>query len=159
MLATLTRAVGSACSVRARARSAGRLLFLLVLERLLALEEGMLTDLGLAYRVIDVAAGDLGSSAARKFDTEAWVPTQGRYRELTSTSNCTDFQTRRLDIRGRFDGDVQPIATLNGTLVAIPRTIVAILETHQQADGSVRVPKALQPYLQGREVLEPVTGA
>jgi seryl-tRNA synthetase len=84
------------------------------------------------------------------------VPTQGRYRELTSTSNCTDFQTRRLDIRGRFDGEVKPIATLNGTLVAIPRTIVAILETHQQSDGSVRIPAALQPYLQGREVLEPV---
>jgi seryl-tRNA synthetase len=128
-------------------------------ERLLGWEKEWLDKLELAYRVIDVAAGDLGLSAKRKFDCEAWVPTQGRYRELTSTSNCTDFQTRRLDIRGRFDGDVRPIATLNGTLVAIPRTIVAILETHQQADGSVRVPKALQPYLQGREVLEPVTGA
>ncbi len=126
-------------------------------ERLLGWEREWLDKLELAYRVIDVAAGDLGLSATRKFDCEAWVPTQGRYRELTSTSNCTDFQTRRLDIRGRFDGDVKPIATLNGTLVAIPRTIVAILETHQQADGSVRVPKALQPYLQGREVLE-VTG-
>jgi seryl-tRNA synthetase len=127
-------------------------------ERLLGWEQEWLEKLELAYRVIDVAAGDLGLSAKRKFDCEAWVPTQGRYRELTSTSNCTDFQTRRLDIRGRFDGEVKPIATLNGTLVAIPRTIVAILETHQQADGSVRVPKALQPYLQGREVLEPVTG-
>jgi seryl-tRNA synthetase len=127
-------------------------------ERLLGWEMEWLDKLELAYRVIDVAAGDLGLSAKRKFDCEAWVPTQGRYRELTSTSNCTDFQTRRLDIRGRFDGDVRPIATLNGTLVAIPRTIVAILETHQQADGSVRVPTALQPYLQGREVLEPVTG-
>jgi seryl-tRNA synthetase len=127
-------------------------------ERLLGWETEWLDKLELAYRVIDVAAGDLGLSAQRKFDCEAWVPTQGRYRELTSTSNCTDFQTRRLDIRGRFDGEVKPIATLNGTLVAIPRTIVAILETHQQADGSVRVPKALQPYLQGREVLEPVTG-
>ncbi|HYO38750.1 MAG TPA: serine--tRNA ligase [Nocardioidaceae bacterium] len=131
-------------------------------RRLLAQEKEWLGKLELAYRVIDTAAGDLGLSAQRKFDCEAWIPTQGRYRELTSTSNCTDFQTRRLDIRGRFpgsDGDtggVRPIATLNGTLVAIPRTIVAILETHQQADGSVRVPAALQPYLQGREVLEPV---
>jgi len=130
-------------------------------QRLLGWEQEWLEKLELAYRVIDVAAGDLGLSAQRKFDCEAWVPTQGRYRELTSTSNCTDFQTRRLDIRGRFatEGggtDVKPIATLNGTLVAIPRTIVAILETHQQADGSVRVPKALQPYLQGREVIEPV---
>ncbi len=131
--------------------------------RLLAWEQEFLDKLELAYRVIDVAAGDLGLSAQRKFDCEAWVPTQGRYRELTSTSNCTDFQTRRLDIRGRFatesGSDVQPIATLNGTLVAIPRAIVAILETHQQADGSVRVPEALQPYLQGRAVLEPVAGA
>ncbi len=126
-------------------------------QRLLAWEQEWMEKLELAYRVIDVAAGDLGLSAQRKFDCEAWVPTQGRYRELTSTSNCTDFQTRRLDIRGRFDGEIKPVATLNGTLVAIPRTIVAILETHQQADGSVRVPKALQPYLQGREVLEPLT--
>ncbi len=129
-------------------------------QRLLGWEKEWLDKLELAYRVIDVAAGDLGLSAERKFDCEAWVPTQGRYRELTSTSNCTDFQTRRLDIRGRFPGEgggVKPIATLNGTLVAIPRTIVAILETHQQADGSVRVPAALQPYLQGRTVLEPVS--
>src|SRR5215210_2034403 len=125
-------------------------------QRLLAWEKEFLDKLELAYRVIDVAAGDLGLSAQRKFDCEAWVPTQGRYRELTSTSNCTDFQTRRLDTRGRFGQDVRPIATLNGTLVAIPRTIVAILETHQQADGSVRVPEALRPYLQGRELLEPV---
>ena len=126
-------------------------------RRLLGWEKQWLDKLELAYRVIDVAAGDLGLSAERKFDCEAWIPTQGRYRELTSTSNCTDFQTRRLDIRGRFeDGTIGPIATLNGTLVAIPRTIVAILETHQQQDGSVRVPKALQAYLQGREVLEPV---
>jgi seryl-tRNA synthetase len=131
-------------------------------QRLLAWEKEWLEKLELAYRVIDVAAGDLGLSAERKFDCEAWVPTQGKYRELTSTSNCTDFQTRRLDIRGRFDGEnagVRPIATLNGTLVAVPRTIVAILETHQQEDGSVRVPAALQPYLQGREVLKPVQSA
>ncbi|HEX6246806.1 MAG TPA: serine--tRNA ligase [Nocardioidaceae bacterium] len=125
-------------------------------ERLLGWEREWLEKLELAYRVIDTAAGDLGLSAQRKFDCEAWIPTQGRYRELTSTSNCTDFQARRLDVRARFADGVKPVATLNGTLVAIPRTIVAILETHQQADGSVRVPKALQPYLQGREVLEPV---
>ena len=122
-------------------------------QRLLGWEKEWLDKLELAYRVIDTAAGDLGLSAQRKFDCEAWIPTQGRYRELTSTSNCTDFQARRLDIRARFEDGVKPLATLNGTLVAIPRTIVAILETHQQADGSVRVPKALRPYLQDREVL------
>ena len=125
-------------------------------RRLLAWEKEFLDKLELAYRVIDVAAGDLGLSAQRKFDCEAWIPTQGRYRELTSTSNCTDFQARRLDIRGRFPAGISPVATLNGTLCAMTRTIVALLETHQQADGSVRIPSALQPYLQGREVLEPV---
>ncbi len=125
-------------------------------QRLLEWEKEFLGKLGLAYRVIDVAAGDLGLSAQRKFDCEAWIPTQGKYRELTSTSNCTEFQTRRLDIRGRFEDGTRPLATLNGTLCAIPRTIVAILETHQQADGSVTVPEALRPYLQGREVLKPV---
>jgi seryl-tRNA synthetase len=125
-------------------------------RRLLGWEKEWLEKLELAYRVIDTAAGDLGLSAQRKFDCEAWIPTQGKYRELTSTSNCTDFQARRLDIRGRFAEGVRHLATLNGTLVAIPRTIVAILETHQQADGSVRVPAALRPYLQGRDVLEPV---
>ncbi|MCW2867515.1 MAG: serS [Marmoricola sp.] len=133
-------------------------------ERLLAWEMEFLDKLELSYRVIDVAAGDLGLSAQRKFDCEAWIPSQERYRELTSTSNCTDFQTRRLDVRGRFpseggQGETGPVATLNGTLVAITRAIVALLETHQQADGSVRVPAALQPYLQGREVLLPVGGA
>ncbi|GAB3262190.1 serine--tRNA ligase [Alteromonas gracilis] len=125
-------------------------------QRLLAWEKEFLDKLELAYRVIDVAAGDLGLSAERKFDCEAWIPTQGKYRELTSTSNCTDFQSRRLDIRGRFAEGTKPLATLNGTLCAMTRTIVALLETHQQADGSVRVPAALQPYLQGREVLTPV---
>ncbi|HET8961183.1 serine--tRNA ligase [Nocardioides sp.] len=130
-------------------------------QRLLEWEKQFLDKLELAYRVIDVAAGDLGLSAQRKFDCEAWIPTQGRYRELTSTSNCTDFQTRRLDTRARFEtaeggSEVRPVATLNGTLCSITRPIVAILETHQQADGSVRVPKALQPWLGGREVLEPV---
>ncbi|WP_217181650.1 serine--tRNA ligase [Streptomyces sp. AC495_CC817] len=124
--------------------------------RLVALQEEMLTSLGLAYRVIDVAAGDLGSSAARKYDIEAWVPTQGAFRELTSTSNCTTFQARRLDVRHRPEegGKTQPVATLNGTL-ATTRWIVAILETHQRADGSVLVPEVLRPYLGGLEVLEP----
>jgi seryl-tRNA synthetase len=125
-------------------------------ERLLGWEKDWFDKLELSYRVIDVAAGDLGLSAVRKFDCEAWIPTQGKYRELTSTSNCTDFQSRRLEIRGRFEDGVKPIATLNGTLMASTRTIVAILENHQQADGSVRIPAALRPYLHGREVLEPV---
>ena len=124
-------------------------------ERLLALQEGMLQSLGLSYRVIDTAAGDLGSSAARKYDVEAWVPTQDAYRELTSTSNCTTYQARRLDIRYRTEsGRTAPVATLNGTL-ATTRWIVAILETHQQADGSVVVPEALRPLL-GLDVLVPV---
>ncbi|HET6151410.1 MAG TPA: serine--tRNA ligase [Marmoricola sp.] len=125
--------------------------------RLLGWEKAFLDKLELAYQVIDVAAGDLGLSAIRKFDCEAWIPTQGKYRELTSTSNCTEFQTRRLDTRARYADGTGPVATLNGTLCAMTRTIVAILETHQQQDGSVRVPKALQKWL-GREVLEPVGG-
>ncbi|MEX1078229.1 MAG: serine--tRNA ligase [Homoserinimonas sp.] len=125
-------------------------------DRLVSWQEDMLRACGLSYRVIDVAAGDLGSSAARKFDIEAWVPTQGAYRELTSTSNCTTYQARRLDIRSRTEsGKTTPVATLNGTL-ATTRWLVAILETHQQADGSVRVPDALQPYLGGLKVIEPV---
>ena len=124
-------------------------------ERLLGWQEEMMQALGLSYRVIDTAAGDLGSSAARKYDVEAWIPTQGRYRELTSTSNCTTFQARRLDIRYRTEsGKTAPVATLNGTL-ATTRWLVAILETHQQEDGSVRVPEALRPYLGGLELLEP----
>jgi seryl-tRNA synthetase len=124
--------------------------------RLLGWEKEMLAKVELPYRVIDVAAGDLGSSAARKYDCEAWVPTQGTYREVTSTSNCTEFQARRLAVRFRNEesGKNEPVATLNGTL-ATTRWIVAILENHQQADGSVRVPKALQKFL-GREVLEPI---
>ena len=125
-------------------------------ERLLGWQEGMLQDLGLSYRVIDTAAGDLGSSAARKYDVEAWVPTQNAYRELTSTSNCTTFQARRLDIRHRTEtGKTAPVATLNGTL-ATTRWLVAILETHQQADGSVVVPEALRGHLGGLAVLEPI---
>ena len=124
-------------------------------QRLLEWEKEFLTKLELAFRVIDVAAGDLGLSAQRKFDCEAWIPTQGKYRELTSASNCTEFQARRLDIRQRAEHGTMPVATLNGTLTAVTRAIVAILETHQQADGSVRVPKALQKWL-GREVLTPI---
>ncbi len=126
-------------------------------ERLLGWQESMMQALGLSYRVIDVAAGDLGSSAARKYDIEAWVPTQETYRELTSSSNCTTFQSRRLGTRHRGEaGKTSPVATLNGTL-ATTRWIVAILETHQQADGSVRVPEALRPYLGGLEVFTPVS--
>ncbi|WP_406319696.1 serine--tRNA ligase [Streptosporangium sp. NBC_01639] len=124
-------------------------------RRLLAWEKEMLAKIEVPYRVIDTAAGDLGASAARKFDCEAWIPTQGRYRELTSTSNCTDFQARRLGVRYRDSGGKpQQAATLNGTL-ATTRWIVAILENHQQADGSVVIPKALRPYV-GLDVLEPV---
>ncbi|WP_037819026.1 serine--tRNA ligase [Streptomyces sp. NRRL S-146] len=126
-------------------------------QRLLEWEKQWLTSLELPYRVIDVASADLGASASRKFDCEAWIPTQGKYRELTSTSDCGEFQSRRLSIRVREGKQVRPLATLNGTLCAVPRTIVAILENHQQADGSVRVPEVLRPYLGGREVLEPVS--
>ncbi|UQN14649.1 serine--tRNA ligase [Gulosibacter sp. ACHW.36C] len=125
-------------------------------QRMLGWQEDMMHALGLHYRVIDTAAGDLGSSAARKYDVEAWVPTQDAYRELTSTSNCTTYQTRRLGIRTRgAEGKTQPVATLNGT-IATTRWLVAILETHQRADGSVLVPEALRPYLGGLEVLEPI---
>ncbi|MBA3798110.1 MAG: serine--tRNA ligase [Geodermatophilaceae bacterium] len=126
-------------------------------QRLLDWEQQFLAALELPYQVVDIAAGDLGSSAVRKYDCEAWFPSQSDYRELTSTSNCTTFQARRLNIRYRDeDGRPQVAATLNGTLCAIARTIACLLEVHQQADGSVRVPEALRPYLSGREVLEPV---
>ena len=132
--------------------------------RLLEWEEQMLQACGLSYRVIDTAAGDLGTSAARKFDCEAWIPTQGRYRELSSTSNCTTYQARRLNIRERLadtttadgkakKGGTQMVATLNGTL-ATTRWLVAILETHQQADGSVVIPEPLRPYMRGQEVVQ-----
>ncbi|UFU03345.1 serine--tRNA ligase [Ruania suaedae] len=124
-------------------------------QRLLGWEEQMLALADLPYRVIDTAAGDLGSSAARKFDCEAWLPTQERYLELTSTSNCTSFQARRLGVRERGERATHPVATLNGTL-GTTRWIVAILENHQQQDGSVRVPEGLRPYLGGLEVLAPV---
>ncbi|WP_311469780.1 serine--tRNA ligase [uncultured Actinomyces sp.] len=122
--------------------------------RLLALEEEMLALVELPYRVIDTAAGDLGSSAARKFDCEAWLPTQQRWMEVTSTSNCTTYQARRLAVRERRDGRTSPVATLNGTL-ATTRWIVAILENHQRADGAVVVPAGLRPYLGGLDVIEP----
>ena len=125
-------------------------------QRLLAWEKEFLDKLELAYRVIDTAAGDLGLSAARKFDCEAWIPSRQGYGELTSASNCTDFQARRLDIRTRGEGGTTPVATLNGTLTAVTRAIVAILETHQFEDGSVAVPQALRPYLGGLEVMKPV---
>jgi seryl-tRNA synthetase len=115
--------------------------------RLLQWEKDFLTAMEIPFRVIDVASGDLGSSATRKFDIEAWVPTQGAYREVTSTSNCTEFQARRLNIRYKDSEGTKALATLNGTLVAIPRMIVAILENHQNADGTVNVPAALQPFL------------
>lgn len=118
-------------------------------ERILQWEKDFINALEIPYRVIDVATGDLGSSAARKFDIEAWIPTQGKYREVTSTSNTTEFQARRLKIRMRDDSGTKPVATLNGTLCAMPRIIVAILENHQNADGSVNIPKALQPFLGG----------
>jgi len=116
-------------------------------QRLLQWEKDFLNAMEIPYRVIDVASGDLGSSANRKFDIEAWIPTQKAYREVTSTSNCTEFQARRLNIRFKDADGTKAVATLNGTLVAIPRMIVAILENHQNSDGSVNVPKALQPFL------------
>lgn len=123
-------------------------------EKLLGFQEQMLSDLGLHYRVIDVAAGDLGSSAARKYDIEAWVPSQQAYRELTSTSNCTTYQARRLGVRHRPEagGSTETVATLNGTL-ATTRWVVALLETHQQADGTVLIPEVLRPYMGGAEVI------
>jgi len=123
--------------------------------RLLELEKAFLSDLELAFRVIDVAAGDLGSSATRKYDCEAWLPSQERWLELTSTSNCTDFQARRLGIRHRTPDGVRPVATLNGTLCAVGRTIAVLLEFHQREDGSVHVPVALRPYLGGVSELTP----
>jgi seryl-tRNA synthetase len=118
---------------------------------LLEIEKEILTKLELPFRVIDVATGDLGSSAARKFDCEAWIPSSNEYRELTSTSNCTEFQSRRLKIRTRAGDKTNYVATLNGTLLAVTRTIVALLENHQQKDGSINIPKALRPYLRNRE--------
>lgn len=120
-------------------------------QKLLEIEKEVLTKLEIPFRVIDVATGDLGSSAARKFDCEAWIPSANEYRELTSTSNCTEFQSRRLKIRTRVNDKTNYVATLNGTLLAVTRTIVALLENHQQKDGTVSIPKALRPYLKNRE--------
>ncbi len=120
-------------------------------KELLEIEKEILTKLELPFRVIDVATGDLGSSAARKFDCEAWIPSSNEYRELTSTSNCTEFQARRLKIRTRVEDITNYVATLNGTLLAVTRTIVALLENHQQKDGSINIPNALRPYLRNRE--------
>jgi seryl-tRNA synthetase len=124
-------------------------------QRLLQWEKDFIAALEIPFQVLELAAGDLGLSAARKYDCYGWLPTQDRYREITSTSNCTDFQARRLNIRARFDSGTAPVATLNGTLCAMTRTIIMILENHQQADGSVRIPEALRPYLGGREALTP----
>ena len=127
-------------------------------ERLLDWEREMMARIDVPYRIIDTAAGDLGTSAARKYDCEAWMPSQNTYRELTSTSNTTQFQARRLNIRERTEDGLRPVATLNGTL-GTTRFLAAILENHQQGDGSVVVPEGLRPYLGGREVFEPVGGA
>jgi seryl-tRNA synthetase len=124
-------------------------------QRLLGYEKEFLSLLGLPFQVLEVAAGDLGLSAARKYDCYAWVPSQGKYREITSTSNCTEFQSRRLNTRARYEGGVGPVATLNGTLCAMTRMIVLLLENHQRPDGSVEIPEALRPYLGGRDLLLP----
>ncbi|MEO7588421.1 MAG: serine--tRNA ligase [Arachnia sp.] len=124
--------------------------------KLLGFEKDFLQALQIPFQVLDVAAGDLGLSAARKYDCYAWLPTQQRYREVTSTSNCTQFQARRLSIRYRGDAGTEPVATLNGTLCAMTRIIIMLLENHQQADGSVSVPEALRPWLGGRETLAPL---
>ncbi len=127
-------------------------------QRMLQLEREFIESLEIPYQVLELAAGDLGLSASRKYDCYAWVPSQDRYREITSTSNCTEFQARRLNIRARFPAGTGPVATLNGTLCAMTRVIIMILENHQQADGSVRIPAALQPYLGGRAAFTPVRG-
>lgn len=123
-------------------------------DRLLGIEETLVQALEVPYRVVNVAAGDLGASAAKKYDIEAWYPSQGTYREVTSCSNTTDYQARRLKVRARTDAGNETIHTLNGTAVAVGRTILAIIENHQQADGSVVIPEALRPYT-GFDVIEP----
>ena len=121
-------------------------------ELILSAEEDILQLLEIPYRVVDIAAGDLGAPAAQKFDCEAWLPGQQRYRELTSCSNCTDYQARRLNCRYRTEKGLRFVHTLNGTGIAIGRTLIAIMENHQRADGSVEVPKILRPYV-GKEKL------
>ena len=126
-------------------------------EHLVAIEEEIVGNLEVPYRVVNVAAGDLGGSAAKKYDIEVWLPGQGRYRELTSCSNTTDYQARRLQTRvRRTDGSIEVLHTLNGTATAIGRTLIALMENHQQADGSVVMPEKLHPYLPERaQVLRP----
>ncbi|MDR0848736.1 MAG: serine--tRNA ligase [Propionibacteriaceae bacterium] len=125
-------------------------------QKLLACEKDFISSLGIPFEVLEVASGDLGLSAARKYDCYGWVPSQGKYREITSTSDCTQFQSRRLNIRARYADGVGPVATLNGTLCAMPRMIIMILENFQNRDGSVTVPPVLRPYLGGRETLTPL---
>jgi seryl-tRNA synthetase len=113
-----------------------------------SIEEEVLQDLGIPYQAVNIAAGDLGASAAKKYDLEAWIPTQGRYREVTSCSNCTDYQARRLRARAKGkEGSPYLVHTLNGTVVALGRTMIALLENYQEADGSISLPEALQPFL------------
>ena len=125
--------------------------------KILDFEKSFIESLGIPFQVLEVASGDLGMSAARKYDCYGWVPSQQRYREITSTSNCTQFQARRLNIRARYEDGVGPVATLNGTLCAMTRMIIMILENNQNPDGSVTVPEPLRPFL-GREVLTPSAG-
>ena len=125
-------------------------------ERLLAIEEDWVQSLGLAYRVVNVCTGELGAPAAKKYDIEAWFPGQGQYREITSTSNTTDFQARRMECRVRLAGGNRPLHTLNATLCAMARTIIALLENGQRADGSVELPEVLGRYLPER-TLRPVS--
>ncbi|MCL2784015.1 MAG: serine--tRNA ligase [Propionibacteriaceae bacterium] len=125
-------------------------------QKILEFEKAFISSLGIPYQVLEVASGDLGLSAARKYDCYGWVPSQQKYREITSTSNCTTFQSRRLNTRARYDDGVGPVATLNGTLCAMTRMIIMILENHQNDDGSVNIPGVLRPYLGGLEVFEPI---
>jgi len=130
-------------------------------DYLLSIEEEIVGNLEIPYRIVNTAAGDLGGAAAKKYDIEAWLPGQEKYRELTSCSNCTDYQARRLHTRvRRGDGGVETLHTLNGTATAISRTLIAIMENHQQADGSVELPAKLHPYLPDSvRVLTPASGA
>ena len=124
-------------------------------QKLLGFEKEFISSLEIPFEVLEVASGDLGLSAARKYDCYGWLPTQNKYREITSTSNCTEFQARRLNIRMRDGNGVRSVATLNGTLCAMTRMIIMLLENHQQADGSIYVPEALRPFLGGAEYLRP----
>ena len=125
-----------------------------ILEKLLAVEEEIWQSLGIPYHIINIASGDLGAPAAKKYDLEYWSPVDEKYRELTSCSNCTDFQARNLNIRvRRADGTIEVVHTLNGTAVSLARSLVAVIEHYQNTDGTLRVPEVLRPYLGGREVL------